>query len=108
MRLQEKSKQRYGFDESNITKPKEFLPDLMAFKNPPALNEVQFFDGGNIQAAKRVYIKTVRKHERDFIKSVVQDKPKEKIVRPPAVYDNIPTPYGIATEMLVQQLKKSG
>lgn len=28
--------------------------------------------------------------------------------RPPAVYDNIPSPYGIATELLMEQLKKSG
>lgn len=28
--------------------------------------------------------------------------------RAPAVYDNIPSPYGIATELLMEQLKKSG
>lgn len=37
-------------------------------------------------------------------RNVIPDKPKE-FIRPKAEYTNIPTPYGIATEMLREQLK---
>lgn len=47
-------------------------------------------------------MKVVAKKEKRFI----PDAPFEPIVRPPAEYSN-KSPYGIATELLMQQLKSA-
>lgn len=50
------------------------------------------------------YKKVIIKSQRTLNMEMGEQKKKPPFVRPKAVYDNIPSPYGIASEMLTEQL----
>lgn len=67
----------------------------------------------NREAERKRMVKTVIKetlsctrNENSNSKKDYSTRSEEFKNRPPAVYDNTPSPYGIATEMLWEQLKE--
>lgn len=104
-----KPKKKYKKREKNI------LPDLMADQIPLPCTSEQTEDIPVIQKPEVMNSPTFNAphvpkpvQEKKYFKAPVfqPDPPPQKWERPKAQYSNIPSPFGIASELLAEQLKE--
>jgi hypothetical protein len=114
LKLQEEAKARHKNRAPDLMLPD---PSFVFIKNEDqAKKEPQVIEEPvKIMASKKVYKQKVIKRYFDIgRKEITQSKIDQSVrsdefkQRPPAIYDNIPSPYGIASELLMEQLKKIG
>jgi hypothetical protein len=90
LKMQAKCRQRYGLEPVPALETLQFFQIRKKKPEPEIIKDIPVKNSGPKKIIRFPHL---------------EDTPKN-IQRPPAEYNNLPSPYGIATEMLKKQLKK--